>query len=162
MSLKKSVLFNCDPLKLFPPHLMLYCVYLYNIFVCTCSRLRHSPIWNPDGLSVACHIDVLQSSERWPISSTAPLGITPWMHATRWIRVRVREMVQTLRENPVIVQLKSECGSFWTSAGTMQLGMRGIPVLEEYRYILYFKWYDIIILLNSVFHILLPKLLHNF
>ncbi len=28
--------------------------------------------------------------------------------------------------------------------------MRGI--LEKYRYIIYFKWYDIIILLNSVFH----------
>ncbi len=42
--LKKFVLFNCDPLKPFPPHLMLYCVYLYKIFVCTCSRLRHSPI----------------------------------------------------------------------------------------------------------------------
>ncbi len=34
------------------------------------------------------------------------------------------------------------------------LGMRGIPVLEKYLYILYFKWYDIIILLNSVFHTL--------
>ncbi len=43
--------------------------------------------------------------------------------------------MQTLRENPVIVQLKSECGSFWTSAGIMQLGMRGIP--EEYRYIIF-------------------------
>ncbi len=32
--------------------------------------------------------------------------------------------------------------------------MRGIPVLEKYRYILYFKRYDIIILLNSVFHTL--------
>ncbi len=36
-----------------------------------------------------------------------------------------------------------------------KLGMRGIPVLEKYRYILYFKRYDIIILLNSVFHMLL-------
>ncbi len=34
------------------------------------------------------------------------------------------------------------------------LGMRGIPVLEMYLYILYFKRYDIIILLNSVFHML--------
>ncbi len=34
------------------------------------------------------------------------------------------------------------------------LGMRGIPVLERYRYILYFKLYNIIILLNSVFHTL--------
>ncbi len=34
------------------------------------------------------------------------------------------------------------------------LGMRGIPVLEKYRYILYFKRYNIIILLNSVFHML--------
>ncbi len=32
--------------------------------------------------------------------------------------------------------------------------MRGIPVLENYRCILYFKWYDIIILLNSVFRTL--------
>ncbi len=32
--------------------------------------------------------------------------------------------------------------------------MRGIPVLEKYRYFLYFKQYDIIILLNSVFHTL--------
>ncbi len=45
--------------------------------------------------------------------------------------------------------------------------MRGIPVLEKYRYLLYFKWYDIIILLISVFHtllfgsspVVLPKLL---
>ncbi len=35
--------------------------------------------------------------------------------------------------------------------------MRGIPVLEKYRYILYFKLYDIIILLNSVFHTLLLR-----
>ncbi len=35
------------------------------------------------------------------------------------------------------------------------LGMRGIPVMEKYRYLLYFKWYDIIILLISVFHALL-------
>ncbi len=33
--------------------------------------------------------------------------------------------------------------------------MRGIPVLEKYRYLLYFKRYDIIILLISVFHTLL-------
>ncbi len=33
-----------------------------------------------------------------------------------------------------------------------KLGMRGIPVLEKYRYLLYFKRYDIIILLISVFH----------
>ncbi len=32
--------------------------------------------------------------------------------------------------------------------------MRGIPVLENYWYILYLKWYDIIVLLNSVFHTL--------
>ncbi len=32
--------------------------------------------------------------------------------------------------------------------------MRGIPVMEKYRYILYFKRYDIIILLNSLFHML--------
>ncbi len=31
------------------------------------------------------------------------------------------------------------------------LGMRGIPVLEKYRYLLYFKRYDIIILHNSVY-----------
>ncbi len=35
--------------------------------------------------------------------------------------------------------------------------MRGIPVLEKYRYILYFKRYNIIILLNSVFHTLLLR-----
>ncbi len=35
------------------------------------------------------------------------------------------------------------------------VGMRGIPVLEKYRYLLYFKRYDIIILLISVFHMLL-------
>ncbi len=35
------------------------------------------------------------------------------------------------------------------------LGMRGIPVLEKYQYLLYFKRYDIIILLISVFHTLL-------
>ncbi len=34
------------------------------------------------------------------------------------------------------------------------VGMRGIPVLEKYRYLLYFKRYDIIILLSSVFHTL--------
>ncbi len=33
--------------------------------------------------------------------------------------------------------------------------MRGIPVLEKYRYLLYFKRYDIIFLLISVFHTLL-------
>ncbi len=33
--------------------------------------------------------------------------------------------------------------------------MRGIPVLKNYRYLLYLKWYDIIILHNSVFHTLL-------
>ncbi len=33
--------------------------------------------------------------------------------------------------------------------------MRGIPVLKKYRYLLYFKLYDIIILLISVFHTLL-------
>ncbi len=33
--------------------------------------------------------------------------------------------------------------------------MLGIPVLEKYRYLLYSKWYDILILLNSVFHTLL-------
>ncbi len=32
--------------------------------------------------------------------------------------------------------------------------MRGIPVLEKYQYILYFKWYDIIMLHNLVFHTL--------
>ncbi len=32
--------------------------------------------------------------------------------------------------------------------------MHGIPVLEKYRYLLYFKRYNIIILLNSVFHTL--------
>ncbi len=32
-----------------------------------------------------------------------------------------------------------------------QVGMRGIPVLEKYRYLLYFKRYDIIILHNSVY-----------
>ncbi len=37
------------------------------------------------------------------------------------------------------------------------LGMRGIPVLEKYRYILCFKRYDIIILLNPVFHTLLLR-----
>ncbi len=35
--------------------------------------------------------------------------------------------------------------------------MRGIPILEKYRYILYFKRYEIIILLNSVFHTLLLR-----
>ncbi len=35
------------------------------------------------------------------------------------------------------------------------IGMRGIPVMEKYRYLLYFKRYDIIILLISVFHTLL-------
>ncbi len=35
------------------------------------------------------------------------------------------------------------------------LGMRGIPILEKYLYILYFKRYDIIILLNLAFHTLL-------
>ncbi len=35
--------------------------------------------------------------------------------------------------------------------------MRGIPILEKYRYILYFKQYKIIILLNSVFHTLLLR-----
>ncbi len=35
------------------------------------------------------------------------------------------------------------------------LGMRGIPVMEKYRYLLYFKRYNIIILLISVFHTLL-------
>ncbi len=34
---------------------------------------------------------------------------------------------------------------------TSTLGMRGIPVLEKYRYLLYFKRYDIIILHNSVY-----------
>ncbi len=34
------------------------------------------------------------------------------------------------------------------------VGMLGITVLFQYRYILYFKQYDIIILLNSVFHML--------
>ncbi len=38
---------------------------------------------------------------------------------------------------------------------TRTLGMRSIPVLEKYRYILGFKRYDIIMLLNSVFHTLL-------
>ncbi len=33
--------------------------------------------------------------------------------------------------------------------------MRGILVLEKYRHLLYSKWYDILILLNSVFHTLL-------
>ncbi len=35
--------------------------------------------------------------------------------------------------------------------------MRGIPVLEKYRYLLYFKQYDIKILFNSVFHALLSR-----
>ncbi len=35
--------------------------------------------------------------------------------------------------------------------------MRGIQVLEKYRYILYFKRYDIIILLSWVFHTLLLR-----
>ncbi len=35
--------------------------------------------------------------------------------------------------------------------------MCGIPVLEKYQYLLYFKPYDIIILLNSVFHMLLLR-----
>ncbi len=35
------------------------------------------------------------------------------------------------------------------------VGMRGIPVLYNYRYLLYLKRYDIIILHNSVFHTLL-------
>ncbi len=30
-----------------------------------------------------------------------------------------------------------------------RLGMRGIPVMEKYQCLLYFKWYDIIILLKS-------------
>ncbi len=34
------------------------------------------------------------------------------------------------------------------------VGMRSVPILEKYRYLLYFKRYDIIILLNSVFHTL--------
>ncbi len=36
----------------------------------------------------------------------------------------------------------------------LRLEMHGIPVLEKYRYILCFKRYDIIILLNSVFYTL--------
>ncbi len=36
-----------------------------------------------------------------------------------------------------------------------RLGMRGIPVLGNYQYLLYFKRYDIIILHNSVYHTLL-------
>ncbi len=38
-----------------------------------------------------------------------------------------------------------------------KVGMRAIPVLEKYRYILYFNRYDIIISLNSAFHMLQLK-----
>ncbi len=41
------------------------------------------------------------------------------------------------------------------AADPSRLGMRGIPVMEKDRYLLYFKRYDIIILLISVFHTLL-------
>lgn len=51
------------------------CICIIFLCVCLCSRLRHSAIWYPDGLAVAPHWDLLQSSERWPISSTALLWI---------------------------------------------------------------------------------------
>ncbi len=43
-----------------------------------------------------------------------------------------------------------------------RVGMRGISVLEKYRYLLYFKRYDIIILHNSVFHTLLFRFLRMY
>ncbi len=52
--------------------------------------------------------------------------------------------------------MRTKCKIPWTGLYITYyiLGIRGIPVLEKYRYILYFKRYDIIILLNSVFHTL--------
>ncbi len=58
---------------------------------------------------------------------------------------------------------------FFNKLDVRLLGMRGIPVPEKYRYLLYFKRYDIRIDLITVFHMLLlrsspvvlPKLLCN-
>ncbi len=43
-----------------------------------------------------------------------------------------------------------------------RVGMRGISVLEKYRYLLYFKRYDIIILHNSVFNTLMFRFLRMY
>ncbi len=50
---------------------------------------------------------------------------------------------------------KTEYSIFQITVKYKAVGMHGIPALEKYQYLLYFKWYDIIILHNSIFHTLL-------